>query len=140
MKVNRKGSFSMREWIATNTLNLYSLLLPWSQWAFLIAVILLLPLAIFRRTRGLAGTGLFALSYLFGITTWLLGAGVSFISYGWFGLIIGLVVLGVGVVPVGVLGAYFELGQTEVALTLVGMSFITYGARLLAVKFIETVD
>ena len=127
----------MREWIAVTTLNLYSLLLPWSQWALLIAVVLLLPLAIFKRTRGFAGTALFALSYLFGITTWLLGAGISFISYGWLGLIIGLVVLGVGVVPVGIVGAYFKLGQTEIALTLVAMTIITYGARLLAAKFVS---
>ncbi len=127
----------MREWIAVTTLNLYSLFLPWSQWALLIAVVLLLPLAIFKRTRGFAGTALFALSYLFGITTWLLGAAISFISYGWLGLIIGLVVLGVGVVPVGIVGAYFKLGQTEIALTLVAMTIITYGARLLAAKFVS---
>jgi hypothetical protein len=130
----------MREWIAGTTLNLYSFLLPWSQWAFLIGVVLLLPLALFKRTRGFAGTILFALSYLFGITTWLLGAGISFVSYGWLGLIIGLVVLGVGVVPVGIVGAFFKLDQTEIALTLVVMTVITYGTRILAAKFIDSIE
>ena len=127
----------MREWIIETTLHLYSLLLPFAEWAFLLAVVVILPMAIFKSTRAFAGASLFAASYLIGLTAWFLGAGISFASYGWWGLIIGLIILGFGVVPVGIVGAYFELGQTEIAVSLIVMTAITYGARLLAAYFIE---
>ncbi len=127
----------MREWITETTLHLYSILLPISQWAFIISIVLLLPMAIFQRTRSLAGSLLFALSYLFGITTWLLGAGISFASFGWWGLILGLIIFGIGVVPIGIIGAYFELGITGIAVSLIFMSVITYGTRLLGAYFVD---
>lgn len=126
----------MREWIIETTLHLYSLLLPFAQWAFLLALVVLLPMAIFKSTRALAGSLLLGVSYLFGLTTWLFGAGIAFASYGWLGLFIGLILFGVGVVPVGIAGSYFKLDQTEIAISLIAMSVITYGARMLAGYFI----
>ena len=99
-----------------------------------------LPMAAWRRTRGPAGVGLFLASYLFGITTWLLGAGITFAAFGWLGLILGLFVLGFGVVPFGIAGAYFRMGSTELAVTIAVMAIISLGTRFLGVYLAEKSD
>ncbi len=99
----------MREWVIDTAIKIYTFLLPISWIALAIVLFVLLPLAAWRKTRGMAGTGLFITSYIFGATTWFLGAAVTFGSFGWLGLIIGLLVLGVGVVPLGIIGAFFKL-------------------------------
>jgi hypothetical protein len=99
----------MREWIVQTTLNIYQLLVPISSLAFAIAVIVFLPLAAWRKTRGAAGAGLMVASYVVGATTWFLGAAVTFGSFGWIGLILGLFIVGIGVVPFAIIGAFFSL-------------------------------
>ena len=80
----------MREWVMAVAAKAYAFTLPFYELAFAVAIFVLLPLAIWRRTRGAAGVGLLVTSYIFGLTTWLLGAAVTFGSFGWLGLIIGL--------------------------------------------------
>ncbi len=119
----------MSETIATITLNAYSYLLPVAQLAVFVAVVILAPMATFRRTRPAASSGLIVASYVVGATTWFLGAGITFVSFGWVGLLIGLVVFGVGVVFLGMAGAGFVLGQVEIAWSLLVMSIITLAMR-----------
>ena len=119
----------MREWIIDAAISIYGFLLPFSSIAFAIALVVLLPLAAWRRTRGAAGTGLLIVSYIFGATTWFLGAAVTFGSFGWIGLIIGLFIFGIGVVPLGIIGAFFTLGVSEIAVSLCVMLVITLAAR-----------
>jgi hypothetical protein len=68
-----------------------------------VGIFVLAPLGIFRRTRGIAGVGLVSASWGLGAILWLYGAMITFTSWGWVGLIIGLFVFGVGVVPMGFL-------------------------------------
>jgi hypothetical protein len=119
----------MREWIVETTLNIYQILVPFSSLGFAIAVVVLLPLAAWRRTRSTAGAGLLVASYVFGATTWFLGAAVTFGSFGWIGLIIGLFIIGIGVVPLGIVGAFFNLGVTELGVYLCVMLVITLASR-----------
>jgi hypothetical protein len=98
----------MREWIVEHAFAAYKVLLPIAWIGFALVVVVLLPLAAWRRTRMWAGLGLYLMSFLFGATTWFLGAAVTFAAFGWAGLIIGLVVLGFGVVPIGIAGAFFK--------------------------------
>ena len=123
----------MQDWIISTTFYWYATLLPFAQLALLVSVVFLLPLALFRRTRVFSGTLLFALSYLFGATIWLLGAGITVASFGWLGLIVGLLVFGIGVVPLGIIGAYFKLNMLEISVSLIVMSIITYGARAIGI-------
>ena len=122
----------MREWVAETAISAYRFLLPISWVALAIIVLILLPMAAWRKTRTSAATGLLISSYIFGATTWFLGAAVTFISFGWFGLIVGLIFIGVGVVPLGIIGAYFKLDITELALSLCVMLVITLGSRFMA--------
>ncbi len=119
----------MREWIIEIAVKVYTFTLPFYELALAVAVFVLLPLTIWRKTRGAAGAGLMVTSYIFGLTTWLLSAAVTFGSFGWFGLIIGLLVLGVGVVPLAIIGAIFKLDNGGLALVLFVMVVVTFGAR-----------
>jgi len=119
----------MRESVMEIAVKAYSFMLPFYSIALALAIFVLLPLSIWRKTRGVAGLGLVITSYLFGLTTWLLGAAVTFGSFGWFGLIIGLLVLGVGVVPLAIIGAIFKLDNGGLAAILFVMVVVTLLAR-----------
>lgn len=69
----------------------------------LTAFLILAPLGIFKWTRPFAGASLIFASYFFGITLWFWGAVATFEYWGWPGLIVGVVLLGVGVVPTGLI-------------------------------------
>ena len=63
--------------------------------------ILLLPLALVRNARGFVGATMTLFSFLLAFAVWLWGLLVVFIAWGWWGVLIGLLLLGVGVVPMG---------------------------------------
>lgn len=120
----------MQEVIATFALKAYSILLPIAWIGVAMIVLVLIPMAFFKKTRSSAGVGLVCASYLWGATTWFLGAGITFVTYGWLGLLFGLFIFGVGVVPVGIAGAYFRLDSGEMAISLLAMTAVTYVARV----------
>lgn len=120
----------MRETVGEWSIAAYTFLLPFAWIAVAIVVLVLLPMSFATRTRSAAGTGLFVASYLFGATTWFLGAGITLSTFGWFGLIIGLLLFGVGVVPMAIFAAVFQLGLPSMALSLVVMSVVTIGSRM----------
>ena len=130
----------MREWVIEASIKIYTFLLPISWIALAIVLFVLLPLAAWRKTRGVAGAGLLITSYIFGATTWFLGAAATFISFGWLGLIIGLLVLGIGVVPLGIIGAFFKLGIVDLGVSLCVMLVITLAARFVGAYFAAKAD
>ena len=107
----------------------YTFMLPFWSLSFSLAIFVLLPMCIWRKTRSIAGIGLIITSYFFGVTTWLLGAAVTFGSFGWIGLIIGLLIFGVGVVPLAIIGAIFKLHDGGLGAVLFFMVVITWLAR-----------
>lgn len=123
----------MREWIMGIALKAYEVTLPFYDFALVATLLVILPLAIWRRTRGAAAAALLVASYIFGLTTWLLGAAVTFGSFGWFGLIMGLLVFGVGVVPLAIIGSIFKLDNGGLAVMLFVMVVVTLAARFGAI-------
>lgn len=130
----------MRQWIMEFTLSAYRFLLPMAWVVFGISIVVLLPLCAWRKTRSSAAGWLLASSYVIGLTTWFLGAGITFASFGWFGLVIGLLVLGVGVVPLGIMGAFFKLDANGLATSMLVMLIVTFGMRFAAAYFTEKSD
>lgn len=130
----------MREWIIETAIGVYTTLLPISWIALAIVLFVLLPLAAWRKTRAAAGFCLVFTSYIFGATTWFLGAAVTFGSFGWLGLIIGLFIFGVGVVPLGIIGAFFKLDINGLGLSLCVMLVITLAARFAGAYFVSKAD
>ncbi len=106
---------------------------PWlvdlSVFAVGVCAIIFLPLAIFRRTRTFAGWGLSIASWVFGITLWCWGLLLTYDIWGIFAVIIGLIFLGVGVLPIAMLATLFN-GLWPSLAVLVVLTALTFGARL----------
>lgn len=119
----------MNEAISELSAEMYSILLPLSWVAIAILILFFYPLALIRKARSFAGKWIYASSYLFGITTWFLGAIVTFSTWGWIGLIIGLLFAGVGVVPIGILAAFISLNNLELGISLIIMSLVVFFTR-----------
>ena len=128
----------MNETLATIAVKTYSFLLPISWLVLVIAIFVLIPMALFKNTRRQAGTGIFMASWLFGLTTWTLGATITFATYGWVGLLIGLFLMGVGVVPIAIFAAFFSLKSMSLGVSLIVMSVIVYAARVFGVALAES--
>lgn len=93
------------------------------------------PLGIFRLTRSFAGGALVFASYVFGLILWVYGAIATFLYWGWLGLIIGLVIVGVGVVPMGFLALALRF-QWEWLANLGLLLASMVGSRLLGLWYI----
>lgn len=113
------------------SVRVYPLLVPASYWALLACVFVLLPGALFRPTRGFAGLGFLIASFVFGAVLWTWSFIVTMVLWGVFGVIIGLLLAGVGIVPVALLAILFhgEWHRLEDLLLLIAL---TLGARFLA--------
>lgn len=120
----------MNQVIAEFCVKTYSFLLPVAWIGVAIVVLVLLPMALFRATRSAAGTGIFFSSYLFGLTTWFLGATVTFVTWGWVGLLLGLLIAGVGVVPIGIFAAFISLKEPTLGFSLIAMVVIVFATRI----------
>ena len=96
-------------------------------------------LVIFHKTRAYGGVILWLFSWLVGLSTWLLGAAFTFGSFGWIGLIVGLLLFGIGVVPLGVFGAVRQ-GELSFAGGLLAMAVGTYVIRICAAWAMSSAD
>jgi len=114
--------------------------MPFSWLGVVVVVFLFLPMACFRKTRSVASKGLFYSSWLFGITTWFLGATVTFATWGWIGLIIGLLFAGLGVVPIGILAAFISIKSISLGITLIIMSLIVIATRWSSFALIKSIE
>lgn len=76
------------------------MVLPWLSVALwltiVIDVVLLLPLAAFRKTRGFSGVGFAFSSYVYGLTLWIWGLLVTFVLWGGVAVVVGLALFGIG--------------------------------------------
>jgi len=118
-------------------------ILPWLSliiWPVLaIDILVVLPLGIFKRTKGISAFGLGISSYVFGLTLWLWGLLLTYSIWGAFAVYVGLFVLGIGVIPLSILattikGQWSNLGQ------LIFLLFLTLGSRVLAHYLADRAD
>ena len=105
--------------------------------AFILNILLVLPLAAFRRTRPWAGIVLYCSSYLFGLATWFLGLLLTYSLWGIVPTIIGLLFLGVGVVVMGILATLFK-GMWPELMWLVIYLVVTVAFRMVGLTFAST--
>ena len=127
----------MRETVFEWTLAAAEFLAGILGWALPPTFWIVLTLVVIRRTRSLGGLIMFIFSYLIGAATWFYGAAVSFASFGWFGLILGLLAKGVGVVPLGIIGGFVYF-DSRIAWEIIGMSVATFALRLIGMFLGDT--
>jgi hypothetical protein len=101
-----------------------------SEWTLTICLLILLPLAIFRWTRMFAANGIFVASFIFGATVWMAGFLTTLDYWGWFGVAVGMFLIGFGVVPIGIVGALFHASWTEAGMLAFGLA-LTFGCRFM---------
>jgi hypothetical protein len=72
-----------------------------------VVVIIFLPMAAFRQTQRFAAKALISASSIFGIALWVWGLTLTYNLWGGGAVLLGLVLLGVGVVPMAMLATAF---------------------------------
>jgi hypothetical protein len=106
--------------------------LPWLAYASVIVLVLyilvFLPLSLFRKTRGFSILCYYFASYGFGVTLWAYSCLIAFALWGYVGLILGLVLLGVGVVPIACLASIFHSAWGTLEILAAGI-ILTFGTR-----------
>jgi hypothetical protein len=101
-------------------------------YTFLVCLFLLLPMAMFRRTRFVSAIGLFAASYIFGAETWIIGFLLTYAFWGAVGIFVGLMIAGIGVVPLALIALAIHKAW-EMAGELLLWVILTFGCRFAAV-------
>ena len=107
--------------------------------AIVLCVIFLLPLSLFKATRAVSAWGYIIASYLFGIGVWMYGFLVTYNLWGGIGVVVGSILGGVGIVPLGIVAAALK-GLWSVVGNLVFGIGLTFGARVFAGYLAAKVD
>jgi hypothetical protein len=117
--------------------------LPWFVLASVLVlaflIIVLLPLAAFQRFRPFASEAIVIVSYVFGVTVWMEGLLLTMALWGTFAVVLGLVIAGVGLVPIAMLATLFN-GMWAGLAELVVLTLLTLGSRLFAVWVASKAD
>lgn len=115
-------------------------ILPWLMLLsiFLLAfnILILVPLALIPLTRQWAGIGFFISSYIFGLTGWFMGLLLTWILWGGIAVVIGLLIMGIGVVPIAMIATLFNGMWPDLGLLLLAV-ILTFGLRILGLTLSE---
>jgi hypothetical protein len=117
--------------------------LPWlivaGRVAFATCVFVFLPLCIFRKTRPWAGLGFYFASFLFGAVLFAFSCIVDVQIWGYGALVFGLIIGGVGVVPVAFFATLLR-GAWPLFWAVVFGAVLTFGTRYLGVRLGEQAE
>ena len=120
-----------------------SKILPWLSivmWTvFALDLLIILPLAAFRKTKAFSSAALLISSYFYGLTLWFWALLLAYLKWGALGVFIGLFLAGVGVVPVAMLATALE-GEWAILGQLIFFAFISYGSTALSLYFAKRAD
>jgi len=118
-------------------------ILPWASlltWILLIVeVIIILPLAIARKTRLFSIKAMINFSYVFGATLWMEGLLLTLSLWGVGAVVVGMFLAGVGVVPIAMLATAFN-GLWAHLIELVILAIMTFGSRFGALSLAESLE
>lgn len=117
-------------------------ILEWTVPAFLITLLIslvLLAFSLIPSLRGFSAVGIMYASLVFGAVLWIWGMSYTYMAWGLLGVMIGLIFLGVGVVPVAMLAAVVDGDWNTLGLFFVAI-VVTFGSRGLANWLAEKAD
>jgi len=107
--------------------------------AFAIDLLILLPLSIFKGLRGLTGIAIFISSYIFGLITWLLSFVLTWILWGGWAVVIGVLFFGGTIVPFALLATLFK-SMWEPFFSVLILFVLTFGSRIAGVVLASSSD
>ena len=117
--------------------------LPWlsvvMMLVFAIDILIILPLGIFKKTKGASAIGLIVSSYVYGLTLWFWTLLLTYIIWGGVAVFIGLFIAGVGIVPMAMLATAIK-GEWAVTGQIVLLLVLTFGSRMLGHYFAQRAD
>ena len=117
--------------------------LPWLSiimWiVFALDIFIILPLGIFKKTKGASSIGLVASSFVYGLTLWFWALLLTYYAWGAIAVFIGLFLAGVGVVPIAMLATAIN-GEWATTAQIVLLLGFTFGSRLLGGYLGERAD
>ena len=117
-------------------------LTPIVEWAnliaFLASIFLIVP-AFIKVGRAFAAIGYLIVSYVFGLTLWMFSLIVAYALWGAAGIIVGLALMGVGVVPVAAVAALLHGEWYAIANIAFGV-VLAFGTRALAAFLASKAD
>jgi hypothetical protein len=120
--------------------NVISPLVVRAAWiAFAVCLIVLLPLSFFKAGRKFSFYGFYYSSFVFGTCAWVLGFLETDRLWGTFGLLVGLFLGVIGVIPVAIVASIFH-GLWNDVLALVALVVLCQGTRYLATYLAIKID
>jgi hypothetical protein len=118
-------------------------ILPWLSiimwFVFIVDILLILPLGIFRKTKGFSAIVLVVSSYVYGLTLWFWSLLITYLIWGAFVVFIGLFIAGVGVVPIAIIATIIK-GEWDITWQILLLLFLTFGSRMLGYHFAKQAD
>lgn len=112
-------------WVSEKVLPVLNVILATT---FLGLLLIVLPLSLFRRCRGWCGVVFIYWSYLCGLILWMFSLLVTLNLWGIVAAIIGLILAGVGILPVAMLASLFK-GEWSLLLQLILQFALLIGCR-----------
>lgn len=82
-------------------------------YVFALDILIILPLGIFKKTKGTSAIGLVVSSYVYGITLWFWALLLTYVIWGAVAVFIGLILAGVGVIPFAMIATAIK-GEWEI--------------------------
>lgn len=125
------------EWLSVAV---YPLIVPTLFWTLAVCVVVLLPAALIRPLRAFASLGLLVASWVFGFITWIFSFIVTLAIWGVWGVLIGLLFMGVGITPVAFAAMLLHSDWHPRIWDLLLMVVLTFGVRALALWLAEKAD
>ncbi len=128
-------------WVSEKLIPIFDIIISLS---LLPIFLIILPLSFIKKCRGWCGMIFFYWSYLVGLYLWMCALITTLMFWGWFAVILGLFIAGVGVVPIAILasaihGEWFLFGQLIFYLAMVIAARI-YGFYLAGKAEDEVID
>ncbi len=96
-----------------------------------IDVVFFLPLSFFSKTKLIAMRGFNSSAFIFGISVWVFAFVTTYNVLGVFGIFLGLIFVGVGIIPLGIIAALVSGLWQSLNTLIIGM-LLVYITRLLA--------
>ena len=97
-------------------------------WVLAATILIALPLSIFRRVRGAVAVIILYSSFIYGLIAWFTGFIITYNYWGIFGVVLGLFLGLIGVVPLGLLASAFHGWDGFVPLLV--LILLTWGSRV----------